>query len=95
MVSGPQDNPPIEGQIITYTCPFGFLLTGPNASVCTGNGEWESDPGQVDCIGNYQPFEFKTIKHKLILCSIRDIMSLTTMQLIMAVENHLWTVMSS
>ena len=47
------DNPPVEGQFITYTCPPGFILTGPNASACTGNGEWEPDPEQVDCIGDY------------------------------------------
>ena len=47
------DSPLIEGQFITYTCPPGFILTGPNASVCTGNGEWEPDPGEVDCIGDY------------------------------------------
>ena len=41
-----------EGKFITYTCPPGFILTGPNASVCTGNGEWEPDPGRVDCIGD-------------------------------------------
>ena len=52
VVSGSQDSPPIEGQLITYTCPTGFILTGLNASVCTGNREWEPDPGQVDCIGN-------------------------------------------
>ena len=52
MVSGSQDSPPIEGQFITYTCPTGFILTGSNVSVCTRNGEWEPDPGQVDCIGN-------------------------------------------
>ena len=53
MISGAQDSHPlIEGQNITYTCPPGFVLTGPNVSVCMGNtdSEWESDPGEVDCI---------------------------------------------
>ena len=45
-------SPPIEGQFITYTCPSGFILTGPNSSVCTGKRKWEPDPGQVDCIGD-------------------------------------------
>ena len=53
VVSGSQDSPLIEGQFITYTCPPGFILTGPNVSVCTGNREWEPDPREVDCIGNY------------------------------------------
>ena len=46
------DSPPIKGQLITYTCPPGFILTGPNASVCMGNGEWEPDPSQMNCRGN-------------------------------------------
>ena len=54
LLSGSQDSSPIEGQFITYTCPTGFNLTGPNVSVCMGNREWEPDPGEVDCIGNYQ-----------------------------------------
>ena len=56
VVGGSQDSPPIEGQFITYTCPPGFILTGPNMSTCMGNREWEPDPGEVDCIGNYQLF---------------------------------------
>ena len=54
MVNGSKENPHREGQFITYTCPpaAGFVLIGPNASVCTGIGEWEPDPGQVDCIGD-------------------------------------------
>ena len=51
--AGSQEIPHREGQFITYTCPPGLVLTGPNASVCTGNREWESDPGQVNCIGDY------------------------------------------
>ena len=52
VVSGSQDSPPIEGQFITYTCPTGFILTGPCMSICMGNREWEPDPGEVDCVGN-------------------------------------------
>ena len=47
------DSPKIEGQSIAYTCPSGFILTGPNASICMGNSEWEPDPGEVKCIGDY------------------------------------------
>ena len=57
-----QDIPPIEGQFITYTCPPGFILIGPNTSVCKGNREWVPDPGEVDCIGNYWYF-FGAIHH--------------------------------
>ena len=51
--AGSQVIPYREGQFITYTCPPGFILNDLNASVCTGNGEWKPDPGQVDCIGEY------------------------------------------
>ena len=52
---GSQVIPYREGQFITYTCPHGWILTGPNTSECTGNGSWEPDPGQVDCKGYYMP----------------------------------------
>ena len=51
--AGSQIIPHRVGQIITYMCILsGFALTGPNASVCTRNGEWEPDPGEVDCAGD-------------------------------------------
>ena len=66
VVSGSQDSHPlIEGQFITYTCPPGFILTGPNMSICMGNREWEPDPGQVDCIGN-EYTDFQSL-HRIIL----------------------------
>ena len=52
MVTGSQESPHREGQFITYTCPPGFILNGSNASVCTENGEWEPDPGELDCTGD-------------------------------------------
>ena len=51
MVSGSRDRPLIEGLFITYSCPPRFILNGPNISTCMGNGEWEPDPGQMECIG--------------------------------------------
>ena len=47
------DNPPgpLEKQSIRYICPPGFILTGPHASVCMGNGELKA--GEVKCIGDY------------------------------------------
>ena len=52
MISGSQESPHREGQVITYTCPTGFILDGSNMSVCNENGEWEPDPGELDCIGD-------------------------------------------
>ena len=42
-----------EGQTITFICPRGQILNGLNSSTCMGNGEWEPDPGEVECAGEY------------------------------------------
>ena len=67
VVTGSRDYPLMEGQFITYTCPPGFVLTGPNASVCTGNGEWEPDPGEVDCIGNNYAQQHSDAIHNIVI----------------------------
>ena len=40
---------PVEGNTVTFSCPPGLALTGPNSSVCNENGEWEPDPSQLTC----------------------------------------------
>ena len=38
-------SPALEGYSIDFKCLVpGLTLTGPNASICMGNGEWEPDP---------------------------------------------------
>ena len=68
VINGAQDSHPLmKGKHITYTCPPGFVLTGPNASVCTGNGEWEPDPGQVDCLGDCAQSQWCSMRIHLFL----------------------------
>ena len=43
-------DPALEGQTIVFTCPPGQTLDGSNSSICMGNGEWEPDPGGVECL---------------------------------------------
>ena len=38
-----------EGSTISFSCPPGFVLTGPDSATCTGNGEWEPDPRGTTC----------------------------------------------
>ena len=83
MVNGSQGYPLMEGQIITYTCPPGFVQAGLSASVCAGNGEWEPDPVEAYCIGDL---------HNVIIFLMVAIPWLYIMQL--TVEYHLWTEMS-
>ena len=45
------EDPALEGQIITYSCPPGQILNGSNSSTCMRNGKWEPDLGEVECIG--------------------------------------------
>ena len=43
--------PAIERTTITFTCSDpGLVLNGLNSSTCMGNGEWEPDPMDVQCI---------------------------------------------
>ena len=44
-------DPALERQTIIFICPHGQTLNGSNSSTCMGNGEWEPDPGEVECIG--------------------------------------------
>ena len=51
LVSGYNDVA-LEGDSVSFTCPSGLILTGPNSSTCRGNGEWEPDPrAEVACKG--------------------------------------------
>ena len=43
------EHPALEGDNITFICPTGVILSGPNSSACMGNGEWEPDPRVVNC----------------------------------------------
>ena len=43
------EDPALEGEVITFTCPYGLILSGPNSSTCMGNVEWEPDPNEANC----------------------------------------------
>ena len=50
------EDPALEGESIVFTCTSGEILNGPNSSMCMGNGEWEPDPGELNCTHeNLQP----------------------------------------
>ena len=52
-INGYRD-PAIEGTDATLECSTpNLLLLGPNTVTCMGNGEWEPDPRQVLCVGEY------------------------------------------
>ena len=46
--------PAVEGTNVTFSCPPGLVLTGPNTSTCMRNGEWEPDPQYLKCLGDYK-----------------------------------------
>ena len=45
---------PIEDSTVRFSCPPGQVLTGPNSSICMGNGEWEPDPSGLICEGMHR-----------------------------------------
>ena len=42
--------PIIEGASINFSCPSKYILSGPNSTVCTIYGQWDPDPGEVNCM---------------------------------------------
>ena len=44
-------DPAIEGATVTLVCPPQYALIGPDTTTCMGNGEWETDPREVECKG--------------------------------------------
>ena len=44
------EDPALEGEVITLTCLPGQMLNGTGTLTCMRNGEWEPDPGEVNCI---------------------------------------------
>ena len=50
-VDGSDDILPLEGNTISFSCPPGLALIGPNSVTCTENGEWEPDPRRLLCAG--------------------------------------------
>ena len=57
---------PIEDSIVKFSCSTGQVLTGPNLSICTGNGEWEPDPSGLICDG----------MHRLIILVIQQVIAM-------------------
>ena len=43
------DDLPVEDTTITFSCPLGFTLTGPNSATCTDRGTWDPDPSWLMC----------------------------------------------
>ena len=43
-IEGYDDTIPVEGTTISFSCPPGLVLIGPNSATCTEDGEWEPDP---------------------------------------------------
>ena len=39
----------IEGSTVSFSCPPGFELIGPNSVTCTENGEWVPEPTGIMC----------------------------------------------
>ena len=39
----------VNGTVVTFSCPRGQTLTGPNSVMCTHSGQWEPPPSAVNC----------------------------------------------
>ena len=46
-----ENDPALVGTNTTFSCLPGLAFSGPTKSTCMGNGEWEPDPRDAECIG--------------------------------------------
>ena len=46
-------DPALEGATLSFSCPPGKILAGPNVTTCMDNGEWESRQRveEIKCLG--------------------------------------------
>ena len=60
-------NPALEGATLTFSCPPGKILTGPNTTTCMENGEWEPDPTveAMKCVGEYGSNSYKIMSKEI------------------------------
>ena len=45
-------DPALPGRSVQFSCPPTLAMSGPNSSICMGNGEWVPDPWEVECTCN-------------------------------------------
>ena len=34
---------------VNFSCPLGFVLSGPSSTMCMSNRQWQPDPSSVEC----------------------------------------------
>ena len=39
----------VNGTVVTFSCPPGLMLNGPNSVMCTHTGQWEPPPSEINC----------------------------------------------
>ena len=39
----------VTGTVVTFSCPPGMMLNGPDSVMCTHTGQWEPTLSEVNC----------------------------------------------
>ena len=42
----------VNGTVVTFSCPPGLTLNGPDSVMCTHTGQWEPGLSEVNCSEN-------------------------------------------
>ena len=42
----------VNGAMVTFSCPPGLMLNGPESVMCTHTGQWEPALSEVNCSKN-------------------------------------------
>ena len=51
----------VNGTVVTFSCPSGLMLNGPDSVMCTHTGQWEPALSEVNCSENTNTYGKKEL----------------------------------
>jgi hypothetical protein len=70
----------VNGTVVTFSCPPGLTLSGPDSVMCTHTGQWEPAPTAVNCSEDTDTYTSNTSKKQSQLIPVKFAAQLNCLQ---------------